>query len=285
MQGDKLMVDQSHREALSFFLKKKRASISPESAGFPGGGRRRTPGLRREEVAQLAGVSTTWYTWLEQGRAITVSSSVLDSVSAALRLTEDERTYLYNLAFGVKAKLSAANNDAPVQVGSSLNFILKMLNTCPAVITDRYCRIVGWNAAAAYVFLDFASIPAGQRNLIRLLFERKELRSLAVNWEHFVRGFLAIFRVYYGRYVEDDWYRQFIDEMSKRHPEFQTLWQQSEVNTAPDVLIEFRHSRAGKMEFHLTSLEVEGSDDLRLSIYTPVAGTGTEEKLKKYLNK
>lgn len=277
------MSDKVRHEALSSFLKKKRALISPQSAGFPIGVRRRTPGLRREEVAQLANVSTTWYTWLEQGRDIKVSSIVLDSVSSALQLTEDERTYLYNLALDVNAKL-LPKKTIQTKINPSLKTILKALNYCPAVVTDRYCQIVGWNAAAAYVFLDFENIPIDQRNLIRLLFTRKELKSLAVNWEHFVRGFLAIFRVYYGRYVEDEWYKQFIDHMSLLHPEFQPLWQQSEVNTAPDVLIEFRHSKAGKMEFNLTSLEVQGNADLRLSVYTPVPETSTEEKLREFVH-
>lgn len=277
------MDDKARREALSNFLKKKRALISPQSVGFPTGSRRRTPGLRREEVAQLANVSTTWYTWLEQGRAIKVSLSVLDSVSSALHLTEDERTYLFNLALDTNVKL-LQKKTVQTRISSSLKTILKALNYCPAVVTDRYCQIVGWNRAAAYVFLDFEKIPVERRNLIRLLFTRKELKTLAVNWEHFVRGFLAIFRVYYGRYVEDDWYKQFIDNMSFLHPEFQSLWQQSEVNTAPDVLIEFRHSKAGKMEFNLTSLDVQGNDDLRLSVYTPVPGTSTEKKLRESLH-
>jgi transcriptional regulator with XRE-family HTH domain len=273
------MSEKSRHEALSSFLKKKRALISPEAAGFPRGVRRRTPGLRREEVAQLANVSTTWYTWLEQGRDIKVSSSVLDNISSALQLTEDERAYLYNLSLNVNAKLMQTKV-VQTKMTPSLRTVLESLSYCPAVVTDRYCQIVGWNRAATYVFLDFGRVPFEQRNLIRLLFSRKELKSLAVNWEHFVRGFLAIFRVYYGRYVEDDWYKQFIDNMSLLHPEFQLLWQQSEVNTAPEVLIEFRHSKAGKMEFNLTSLDVQGNDDLRLSIYTPDPETSTEEKLR-----
>ncbi|WP_100487814.1 helix-turn-helix transcriptional regulator [Sporolactobacillus pectinivorans] len=277
------MSEETRHEALSSFLRKKRAVISPQSAGFPIGVRRRTPGLRREEIAQLAGVSTTWYTWLEQGRDIKVSSAVLDSIASALRLTEDERTYVYNLALDVNAKL-VQKKTVLTEISPSVKTILKALNYCPAVVTDRYCQIVGWNRAAAYVFLDFKEIPMEQRNLIRLLFTRKELKSLAVNWEHFVRGFLAIFRVYYGRYVEDEWYKRFIDNMSMLHPEFQSLWMQSEVNTAPDVLIEFRHSKAGKMEFNLTSLEVQGDADLRLSVYTPVPGTTTEGKLREFMH-
>ncbi|ANE46176.1 DNA-binding protein [Paenibacillus swuensis] len=265
-------------KALSAFLKKQRSKISPESVGLPAGSRRRTPGLRREEVSQLAGVSTTWYTWLEQGRNIQVSHSVLDHIASALRLTSDERKYLFSLALEYHSEIHILD-ETPLQIHPSLQKILRELRNCPTIISDRHCHIVGWNDAARYVFMDFEQIPAEQRNMISLLFERKEFRRLAVNWEDFVSGFLAIFRAYYGQYVDDEWYNLFLDDMMERYADFHTLWKQSSVSSAPDVLIEFRHSRAGKMLFDLTSLQVQGNADLRCSIYTPATDTATERKL------
>lgn len=119
--------------------------------------------------------------------------------------------------------------------------------------------------------------------MIRLLFSRKEFKRLAGNWNEFVRGFLSIFRTYYGQYLDDPWYDQFLEEMRALHPEFQTLWEESQVSSAPDVLIEFRHARAGKMLFQLTSLQVQGENDLRCSIYTPAADSNTEQKLQRLL--
>ncbi|WP_434182139.1 helix-turn-helix transcriptional regulator [Bacillus thuringiensis] len=278
------MNNKTRLEALSAFLKAKRAQISPESIGLSAGSRRRTPGLRREEVAQLAGVSTTWYTWLEQGRDIKVSTIVLDCISKALQLNNDETDYLYDLAFETNLEITSPKKDQS-KLSSSLIRILDELTYCPTIITDRHCHIVGWNPAAAYVFLDFEQIPNDQRNLIRLVFTRKELKALAVNWEHFVKGFLAIFRTYYGRYLDDEWYSQFIKEMSHSHSEFQGLWQESQVSKAPDMLIEFRHAKAGKMLFNLTSLQVQGDMDLRCSIYTPVEETDTENKLKRLMKR
>lgn len=269
-------------QALSSFLKSKRAKIMPEDVGFPIGTRRRTPGLRREEVAQLAGVSTTWYTWLEQGRDIQVSASVLDCVAAALQLNDDEREYLYALALG-SGYSALPINEEQTEITPSLKRILKELRFCPTIISDRRCQIVGWNEAASHVFMDFDQIPAEQRNMIELLFTRKEFRRLAGNWEHFVGGFLAIFRAYYGQYVQDDWYERFIDEMKRSHPEFQYLWEQSQVSSAPDVLLEFRHARVGKMLFHLTSFQVKGNTDLRCSVYTPAPETSTEAKLRRLM--
>lgn len=269
-------------QALSAFLKAKRAKILPESIGLAPGFRRRTPGLRREEVAQRAGVSTTWYTWLEQGRDIRMSNSVLDCVATALQLTNDERKYLYALALESNSG-STTLKEEQTQISPSLKKIMDELRFCPTIITDRRYDIVGWNEAASHVFLDFEKIPLNERNMIRLLFTRKELQRLAVNWVHFISGFLAIFRSYYGQYMEDNWYDSFLEEMKSVHPDFEHLWQQSDVQSAPEVLIEFRHAKAGKMLFNLTSLQVQGSSDLRCSIYTPAPDSLTENKLKKLM--
>ncbi|WCK55226.1 helix-turn-helix transcriptional regulator [Aneurinibacillus sp. Ricciae_BoGa-3] len=278
------MNKQTRYEALSAFLKSKRANINPQSVGLPMGTRRRTPGLRREEVAQIAGVSTTWYTWLEQGRDIQVSSSVLESIAAALQLNNDERKYLFDLSFEVNPNVSELEVQQ-IKISSSLEKILSELKHCPTIITDRHFQIVGWNRASAHVFLNFEQISWEHRNLIRLVFTRKELRTLAVNWEHFVKGFLAIFRAYYGQYVGDEWYNRFLEEMTDLHPEFQSLWQESQVSIAPEVQIEFRHAKAGKMLFNLTSLQVQGDMDLRCSVYTPVEESSTELKLKRLMEK
>ncbi|WP_409175141.1 helix-turn-helix transcriptional regulator [Brevibacillus fortis] len=280
------MNQQTRLQALSTFLKAQRAKILPQSVGLAPGTRRRTPGLRREEVAQLAGVSSTWYTWLEQGRDIKVSPSVLDAVARALQLTVDERKYLYALALETGTGVGQGlPKDEPPQINPALKRILKELRSCPAIITDRRSHIVGWNEAAAHVFLDFEQIPYEERNLIRLVFTRKELRRLAVNWEHFVSGFLAIFRANYGQYVEDEWYEQFLSEMRQVHPDFHDLWEQSRVSSAPEVLLEFRHAKVGKMLFDLTSLQVSGSADLRCSIYTPDPNSATETKLRQLIDR
>lgn len=278
------MNHQTRLQALSAFLKAQRAKVLPQTVGLPAGTRRRTSGLRREEVAQLAGVSPTWYTWLEQGRDIKVSKSVLDCVAAALQLTVDERKYLFSLALETGSGAHTLVEELP-EISPSLRRILQELRFCPTIISDRRCHIVGWNEAASHVFLNFQHIPVEQRNMIRLLFTRKEFQRLAVNWEHFVRGFLAIFRAYYGQYVEDEWYDRFLAEMKEVHPDFDRLWEQSEVSSAPEVLIEFRHAKAGKMLFHLTSLQVQGSSDLRCSIYTPAPDSSTESKLKQLMER
>lgn len=274
------MNNQARLQALSQFLKGKRARIAPQAVGLNGGLRRRTPGLRREEVAQLAGLSTTWYTWLEQGRDIQASASVLENVASALQMTTDERKYLFSLALDKSSNmLPAASVEEQPQISPSLAKILEQLRYCPTIISDRHCNIVGWNEAARHVFLDFEQIPEHQRNMIALLFDRKEFRRLAVNWKDFAADFLAIFRAYYGQYMEDDWYETFLREMKNTYPDFNPLWEESKVSSAPQVVLEFRHARGGKMLFELSSLIVQGSTELRCSIYTPVQDSATEVKL------
>lgn len=280
------MNKQTRLQALSAFLKAQRAKLMPGEVGLPEIGRRRTPGLRREEVAQLAGVSSTWYTWLEQGRDIQASFTVLECVAEALRLTADERKYFYSLAEGSGGSASAVDygREAAPAMTPSLSRIVDELRQCPTIVSDRRCQIVGWNEAAARVFTDFGRIAPEDRNMIRLVFTRKEFRRLAVNWESFASGFLAIFRAYYGQYVEDEWYERFLAEMKDAHPDFERLWNDSRVSSAPEVALEFRHAKAGKMLFHLTSLQAHGGADLRLSVYTPAADSRTEEKVRRLLD-
>lgn len=271
-------------QVLSEFLKAARARLTPGAVGLPEGTRRRTPGLRREEVAALANVSSTWYTWLEQGRDISVSPLVLDSVATALRLTPDERKYMIALARDSVSPASTQKEEEP-DISPSLSRMISELRSCPAIISDRKCNIVAWNAAAARVFMDFGNLAAGERNMIRLLFARREFRRLAVNWESFATEYLAMFRAYYGQYADDEWYERFLEEMMASYPEFTQLWSAGNVSYAPEVLLEFRHASAGKMLFQLTSLHVHGDTDLRCSIYTPAPNTNTDAKMTVLMSK
>ena len=274
-------MDQARRTALAEFLRAHRAKLHPPAVGLEPGGRRRTPGLRREEVAQISGVSTTWYTWLEQAREVTPSPQVLDRIATALRLSEDERRYLFTLAAAHPADPTEAR--AAPTLSPAADRILQSLRYCPTIVSDRRCGVVGWNAAAAMVFIDFGQVPPEDRNLIWLLFTRKEFRALAANWNGLVGGFVALFRSYYGRYFGDPWYAQFIARLSQQNPEFLNFWNNQDVRSVPDISIEFRHARAGKMLFDLTSLQVQGEHDLRFSVYTPSVGSSTEDKLGNLL--
>jgi transcriptional regulator with XRE-family HTH domain len=274
--------DNGRFQALSEFLKKHRERLQPNEVGLPSGGRRRTPGLRREEVAQLAGISTTWYTWLEQGREIKVTAQVLNHVATALQLNEEERKYLFMLALDQSAPSTGGDN-SPV-IRPAVKLILNELHNYPAIVSDRRCNIVYWNQAAAIVFINFELVPPEERNMIWLLFTRREFKTLAVNWGDFVRGFLALFRSYYGQYVGDTWYKDFIERLTRENPEFRNFWNHNDVSSAPEVFIEFRHSKAGKMLFDLTSLQVKGDKNLQCSVFTP-SDSNTDVKMKELVSK
>jgi transcriptional regulator with XRE-family HTH domain len=276
------MHDDVRLQSLSEFLKTHRAKLQPNEVGLPSVCRRRTPGVRREEVAQLAGISTTWYTWLEQGRNISVTTQVLERIALALKLNEEERKYLFMLALHSPAPLTEVNH-SPV-ITPAIKLILNELRNFPMLISDRRCNIVGWNQAAAAIFIDFAQIPANERNMIWLLFTRREFKALAVNWRDFVRGFLALFRSYYRKYMGDTWYKNFIEKLNNENPEFQSFWSHNDVSSAPEVFIEFRHAKAGKMLFDLTSLEVKRDADLRFSVFTP-SDSNTEMKVRRLVHK
>ncbi|WP_438446214.1 helix-turn-helix transcriptional regulator [Gorillibacterium sp. sgz5001074] len=279
-----MSTDAARLSALSEFLKIHRAKLQPNAVGLPPGLRRRTPGLRREEVALIAGVSTTWYTWLEQGRDIQMSLQVLERIAYALQLNEEEKKYMLQLAASPRAETQPDAAEEPTGMTEALESIVAGMNF-PVIVSDRRCHIVGWNRAASAVFLDFGQVPPESRNMIRLLFSRKELKALAVNWEDFARGYISMFRSYYGKYVGDDWYGGFIGALCGESQEFERLWREYDVNSAPEVSLEFRHAKAGRMLFELTSLQVQGGSDLRFSIYTPAPGTDTGRKMDYLLRR
>ena len=204
------------------FLKACRNKIKPEQIGLSVSARRRTPGLRREEVVQLAGIGLTWYTWLEQGRAINVSDAVLDSLARVFLLTDEERSHLYTLA----------NKSLPKQVEAYqpvndrlINFLEKLdLLHCPAYITDSHWNLVKWNKYAAIVFGDFSRLPAYERNVIYLMFCNNEYLSRFENWELHAKEILARFHATYARHIDDPWFSGFIQDMKNRNELFASWW-------------------------------------------------------------
>lgn len=272
--------DEYRLHTLGQFLKKSRTRLLPAAVGIPVSGRRRTPGLRREEVAQIAGVSTTWYTWLEQGRSIQVSPNVLERVATALQLNPEERSYLFLLAKPQAGEIFA---DRPAAIHPTLQRILDYLNPCPAFIADRRCNLVGWNRAADVMLGSIGPLSQEERNIVWLSFMKQELRELVVNWEDFAQDFMAILRNYQSQYKGDPWYMEFVEHCGRVNPMFHSLWQQSDTSSAPKTVREFKHPQAGNMRFEITSFQVYAHADLRCCVYTPLPDTETENKMRKLL--
>jgi PAS domain-containing protein len=266
---------QRHKE-LADFLKTRRARILPSQVGLPAGLRRRTPGLRREEVAQLAGIGLTWYTWLEQGRPIQVSAQVVESLSKVLMLDRQERLHFYTLA----------NQPTPTEVlvyqetvNPILQHVLDNLVLCPSFIMDARWNIMAWNLAASLVFGYSNEMNLRERNIVWLMFTNKEYKQLFIDWEYHARGMLGRFRTACDQFVEDPWLIEFVHELKKESKEFDFFWSQHDVQNDEAVYKKLNHSQAGTLLFEFSSFEVSDNSGLKLIINTPVANTNTNAKI------
>ena len=262
MAVNHLELDRHH--AVAEFLRSRRARLSPEQVGFSRGMRRRTPGLRREEVALLAGVSPEWYTWLEQGRAITVSVQLLESLARVLQLDDTERTYLFLLALRQPPPVETF---APPTISATLQLFVDQLGTTPACVVDARLNSVARNRAHCVVF----GISDGQserdHNIIWRVFTYPGPRD--ADWEEFARLCLAQFRADYARFAEDPWWAKQIAELSEASPAFRDLWARPDVLTVLEGRKSIEHPRVGELAFEFLWLQVVNSPELRLFVYTP----------------
>lgn len=271
-------MDKEHRQAeLALFLRTRRERLSPLQVGLPVAGRRRTPGLRREELAALAGVGISWYTWLEQGRAITVSAQVLDSLADALQLNAVERTHLFILARG---ELPMTALPPTEEVGETVYQVLDALGTCPAYVVNARWDVVAWNKAACRVFIDFAALLRQDRNLLKLTFTHPTLRERYVDWEGVAQRILALFRASTGQSAGEEWFTELVGELSCISPEFRAWWPRNDISEAPHESKELDHPQVGRLVLHPNPLQVGHSPDLWMLVYTPAVETDTSAKLQ-----
>jgi transcriptional regulator with XRE-family HTH domain len=274
------MEDEQRRAELRRFLRACRARLSPHQAGLPAVGRRRTPGLRREELAQLAGVGTTWYTWLEQGRAITVSVQVLDSLARALRLDAAERMHLFILARG---EVPVPPTPATDGVEPAVQQILDALGAYPAYVANARWDAVAWNEAACRVFADFAALRPPDRNLLRFIFTHPLARELYADWAGAAQRILALFRASTGRYVGEAWFAELVADLSRASPEFAAWWPRNDVHGTPQGAKEIEHPLVGRLMMEPTFLQLAQTPDLWMIVYTPLPGTETAARLQRLM--
>ncbi|MBZ0278335.1 MAG: helix-turn-helix transcriptional regulator [Anaerolineae bacterium] len=272
---------QARRQELSAFLQARRGRVKPQDWGLPEGKRRRTPGLRREEVAQLAGIGIDWYTWLEQGRDIHVSDQVLDSIAHVLRLDTEERKHLYMLAFGYHPP--EPNPDHDEFVGATLRRFIADLGIMPAFILGYRWDVLAWNASAAFLFGDFASIPAPDRNILWITFTDARSRAELVDWESHAQRLVAQFRVSYGKYVSDPGFTALVDRLQSHSPEFAAYWSQQDVYPRQDAYKQYQHPAAGCLQFKQNTFLVSDAPDLKLVVHIPLPETDTAVRLERSL--
>ncbi|MBE8519951.1 helix-turn-helix domain-containing protein [Amycolatopsis sp. H6(2020)] len=258
-------VHTSRREELGQFLKACRARIGPEEVGLPPGVRRRTSGLRREEVALLAGVGVTWYTWLEQGRPINASSQVLDAVARTLRMDHPEREHLYRLAELTPSRLPSSVEVVP----DTVREVLRALDPLPATVINGRFDILESNAAQEELFWEWHSLPCLHKNLLWCCVTEPNARRMLLNYDEEVPHMIARMRAEYGRHIGDPSWDEDIRRLSKLSPEFAELWARHEVAEPRARLRAFQHPRAGLMHLRLTELAVSEAPGLRIQVSTP----------------
>ena len=266
------MHERERRQALADFLRQRRAQLTPAEVDLPPGIRRRTPGLRREEVAQLANMGTSWYVWLEQGRDVHPSAQVLESLAQALRLTPNERRHLFLLAG--QPLPPPPVSPAEESVSPALQQMLSDLNPTPACVLGRRYDYLAWNRAADALFsLSEASSPYA-RNLVWRLFTSPTMRERP-NWEQLARSTLAEFRTASARYPGDPWFENLVEDLKQISPEFCQWWPHHDVRSALDGHKVIEHPTLGYLEFEHFTLQVLNNPDIRIMIYSPNAGTRT----------
>ena len=263
------------RSELSDFLRTRRAKIVPSDVGLADGARRRTPGLRREEVALLANIGATWYTRLEQGQPINVSPEVLDSVARALRLTSDERRHLHLLA-GMAPAVAIPDEE---HVSELVHRVLDGLDPLPAYVRGRRWDVLAYNASAD-ALIDFSNATGPARNVIWRLFIDPEMRCKHGDPECTMRRALAQFRAVAAKYPNDPSFTELIDELKTTSADFRRLWAEHDVLGSTDGLKHFVHPEFGEFILDHTTLELPGDGDIRLVVLTAARGSETEAKLQ-----
>lgn len=257
--------------------------MSPQQAGLPAGHtRRRTPGLRREEVAQLADVSMTWYTWLEQGREVSASAEVLDRLSAALKLTATERQYIYLLA----GRYTPPARDLSEYRLSPAFMNLVRCTPYPFFVIGPQNRLIAWNAEACGIFADFSLIPPEDRQMLSLVFLHPAFRTKIVNWESSTKVALSFYRKVYDPAADQPWYTELTESLMERSAEFAAWWPLHEVADKNGMQVEIEHEVMGRLHFEIITFnQINDLENLMCCIYMPVPGTLTEERLATWRQK
>jgi transcriptional regulator with XRE-family HTH domain len=272
------------RREIATFLRARRARLQPHEVGLPAGGRRRVEGLRREEVATLAGVSTEWYTWIEQARDVRPSAEVLRRIGSALRLEPGEARHLLALADYAAPVREGPDSDVP-ELGAHLQRILDQLDPYPAWVYGERWDVVAWNRGATVLYGNFAAMEGLERNMLCILFLDAGVRRMLVDWPRVARGLVAKVRAIYARYVDDPWYHEVVDRLCVESAEFAAWWRDHEVQPHEDGAKAFDHPRGGRLSFDYSVLDLrdERFPNLSLVTYAPQPGTGTLEAMERLL--
>lgn len=247
-------VSNSRRE-LGRFLRTRRERIPPDQVGLPAGPRRRTNGLRREEVAVLAGLSPTWYTYLEQARDIRPSPEVLDSLARVLQLTEDERRYMHVLAYGEVIHPEPLRTEVSSDELVRQTVAITNSSEYPVYAANKYADLIAWNCAAVEWYEDWADFPEHQRNIVHWMLTSPIAQTRLLDWEEDTKDIIARWRRMSAKLVDDPTMRRRIEELSAANPNFARWWSTHDVQEHRTKIRHFRHPKHGEVDFRLVVLE------------------------------
>jgi transcriptional regulator with XRE-family HTH domain len=256
----------TRRAELSAFLRSRRARLTPEDVGLASGPRRRTPGLRREELATLAGVGVTWYTRLEQGRPINVSSQVIDAIARTLRLDGAEREHFYHLAEVPPVKPPAE----AIELEPSIQTVLDAIESLPAVVYSNRYDVLAWNGLYAKLFPSLVRELPPYRNVLWNVFTTPRRNSPWINRDVGLPQMVATLRAEYGRHASEPTWTQFVRQLSQASDEFARMWASHEVATLHSHTKIFRHFAVGELTMATSSFPVCNTRAMRMVVYTPV---------------
>lgn len=251
--------------ALGLFLRDRRSRLDPAVFGFSG--RRRTPGLRREEVAQRANISSTWYTWLEQGRGGAPSADVLNRIARGLMLTEPEREHLFMLALGHPPEIRYSPMEG---ISPRLQRLIDTLDASPALVRTAAWDIVAWNRAATVVMTDYGRLAPEDRNILRLLFCNPAIRDIQHDWDAMARFVVGAFRADAARAGATSDIADLVAELRIASREFDALWRENDVISHGEGTKRLRHPVLGHIELEYSGFAIDGRPDLNLVVYNPV---------------
>ncbi|HEX3366417.1 helix-turn-helix transcriptional regulator [Phenylobacterium sp.] len=265
---------QAAENPLGVYLKDRRTRLDPAAFGFPGE-RRRTPGLRREEVAQRANISPTWYTWLEQGRGGAPSADVLDRIARALMLTDIEREHLFLLGLGRPPEARYRKNEG---VTPRLQRVLDALDPTPALIRTATWDVLAWNRASTVMLADYGAMPPEQRNMLRFLFLDPRACAAQYDWDSVARFILGAFRLDAARAGAAADVEPLVEELSRLSPEFRAMWRDGDLPAAVhrEAVKHMRHPVLGEVAFEYSTFAVDGRTDLSLLVYNPATPEDAE---------
>ncbi len=266
----------SRMRELGQFLRARRERIAPQKTTARSTTRRRTPGLRREEVCDISGVGLSWYTWLEQGRIDGVTADKLHSLAAALQLSADETTYVFELA-GLPHHIGRPQ--VAETVPARYQALLDTIGSTPGYISNSRWDRIAWNDAAVSLFGDFGADPPRERNVLWRTFTNMSRRRTLRDRDAVAQVILAEFAASQGQFLEERWMKDFVEELLEASPEFREWWPKRGVSYSRDKEISLVHSRYGELRLFHSSFRMMSDAEMTLVLFTPVPGTGTGEKL------